>query len=378
MQVIYSIGSKFAGSGIGTIAYYSVRGLHRQGLLHRVLCGAFKDTEIPRSKIRAIGLPDRVLRKLASLDQSGWLWHVQAVLYDAWATRQLEPTDIFHVWGSYGLRSIQRAKAMGALTVLEHASAHPVYRTQLLREEYARWGIPFHVRSAALSRALAEIALVDYVKVPSDFVYRSFVEQGVPSRKLLKVPYGVDLTRFRPAEKTNNANRPFRVLFVGQIGIRKGVPYLLEAWRKLQWRDAELWLVGRLLPEMKPILTRYQNLEGVQLIGHTSDPASVYQQADVFAFPAIEEGSALVTYEAMACGLPVITTPNAGAVMQDGEEGFLVAVRDVEALAERLDRLRGNPPLQRRMSEAARWRAASLSWEDSGTLLVAAYGQVAR
>ncbi|MDW8293031.1 MAG: glycosyltransferase, partial [Anaerolineae bacterium] len=113
-------------------------------------------------------------------------------------------------------------------------------------------------------------------------------------------------------------------------------------------------------------------------IGHMSDPVSAYQQADIFVFPTIEEGSALVTYEAMACGLPVITTPNAGALMQDGEEGFLIPIRDVEALAERIEGLRSNPLLRRKVGEAARRRAISLSWEDSSTSLVAAYNQIAR
>ncbi|MFN3929394.1 MAG: glycosyltransferase family 4 protein, partial [Thermoflexus sp.] len=343
MRVIYAIGSKFAGGGIGTTAYYAVQGLYRHGLLKRLLCGAYRPTEIPREKIRAVGLPDRALRKLASLDPTGWLWYVQAVLFDAWAARHLEPADVFHVWGNYGLRSLRRAREMGMVTVVERASAHPLSQARLLQEEYARWGLTVRVHPRSLKRALAEIAQTDYILIPSDFVRWSFMEQGFPEGKLIQIPFGVDIQRFRPSEES--IAHPFRVLFVGQVGIRKGVPYLLEAWRRLGWRDAELWLVGRVLPECRPLLRRYQDLPGLRLIGHLEDPMEAYRQADVFVFPSVEEGSALVTYEALACGLPVVTTPNAGSVVRDGVEGFVVPIRDVDALAGRMEQLRADERL---------------------------------
>ncbi len=365
MRVLYSIGSNFAGGGIGTTAYYAVRGLYRHGMLQRLLCGAYRPTEIPSKKIRAVGLPDRLLRKLASLDSSGWLWHFQAILFDTWASRCLEPADVFHVWGNYGLRSLQRAREMGMVTVVERASAHPIYQFQLLQEEYTRWGLSFYTLKAAIKRALVEIALADHVLIPSDFVRQTFLEQGFPGEKLIQIPFGSDTRRFRPSEEV--IPRPFRVLFVGQVGIRKGVPYLLEAWQRLGWQDAELWLMGRVLPECRPILERYQRIPGLCLVGHRDNPVEAYQQADIFVFPSIEEGSALVTYEAMACGLPVVTTPNAGSVVRDGVEGFIVPIRDVDALAKRVELLRSDERLRREMGKAARARAEKFTWDQYGT-----------
>ncbi|MEM4723801.1 MAG: glycosyltransferase family 4 protein, partial [Candidatus Hadarchaeum sp.] len=280
VEVTYSIGTKFAGGGIGTTAYHAVRGLHRHGMLKRLLCGSYRPTEIPCEKIRSVGLPDRALRKLASLEPTGWLWHMQAMLYDIWASKLLVPADIFHVWGNYGLRSLQRAREMGMVTVVERASTHPAYQAQLLQKEFAIWGLSFRLPQATIKVGLAEMALADYVLIPSDFVRRSFVEYGFPGEKLLCIPFGVDTAHFRPPER--ELPHPFRVLFVGQVGIRKGVPYLLEAWRRLSWRDAEIWLVGQVLSECRAILHRYENLPGLRLVGHLSDPVEAYRQASVF------------------------------------------------------------------------------------------------
>jgi glycosyltransferase involved in cell wall biosynthesis len=107
-----------------------------------------------------------------------------------------------------------------------------------------------------------------------------------------------------------------------------------------------------------------------------ADPVVLYQQADVFAFPTIEEGSALVTYEALACGLPAVTTYNAGSPVRDGQEGFLVPVQDAEALAERLDLLRTNVQLRLEMGRAARERAKTFTWHEYGENLVRAITRV--
>ncbi len=370
MRVIYSIGAKFAGGGIGTTAYYAVRGLHGHGMLQRLLCGSFRPSEIPREKIQALGLPSRALCKLATYDRRHYLWHVHNVLFDAWAAHRLVPADIFHVWHNHGLRSLKKAKALGMVTVVQRASTHPLWQARILREEYARWGLKFHIPPASLRRGIAEIDLADYVLIPSEFVRTTFLEEGFPPEKLLLVPFGVDTARFRPSKKA--ISHPFRLLFVGQVSIRKGLPYLLEAWQRLSWRDAELWIVGRPSAESAPVMNRYRALPGVHWKGHVSDPVSLFQQADVFVFPTVEEGSALVTYEALACGLPVVTTPNAGSVVRDGVEGFIVPIRDVDALAGALERLRGDERLRREMSKAARTRAEAFTWEQCSEQLVKA------
>ncbi|RMG93271.1 MAG: glycosyltransferase family 1 protein [Chloroflexi bacterium] len=357
-QVIYSIGVRFAGGGIGNIAYKAVQGLYQRQMLHRLLCGSRRTTEIPPQKIRSLGFPSRGLRQLALYAHQFTYWHNR--LYDLWATRHIERADLFLGWNGFCLHSLQQAKRLGSVTVVERASTHNLYQQAVLAEEYGRFGLPFP-NSPNLERALKEYEFADFVLVPSQFAYESFIQQGFPPEKVQLVPFGVDTKRFFPAKEQEK--RPFRVLFVGQIGLRKGVVYLLQAWQKLGWRDAELYLVGRVETGNGRVFQPYHNLPGLHWTNHIPNPVSLYQQADVFVFPSLEEGSALVTYEAMACGLPVITTPNAGSVVRHNQEGFIVPIRDPDTLANCLETLRSDQHLRHQMSQAARNRAQQFTWE---------------
>jgi glycosyltransferase involved in cell wall biosynthesis len=369
-RVVYSLGAKVGGPGIGTTAHHAVRGLVRHGLLQRLLCGARGALEIPAHRIRSLGLPSRALRGAAIYDSSGTLASLHDQMYGRWSARRLEACEVFHGWNGHCLEALDRARALGAQTWVECASCHPAPRARLLGEEHERWGLPVHANDRARSRALAELERADRVLVPSEHAYRSFVAEGFESERLIELPFGADLDRYRPHPKRPAG--PFRLLFVGDCGVRKGVVYLLMAWEALAWRDAELWLAGRVPREAAPLLRRHRELTGVRWLGFVPDPARLYTAADVFVLPSLEEGSALVCYEALASGLPVVTTPNAGSVVREGREGFLVPARDVGALCERLEKLRADPELCRELGRAARERAQQFSWDRYGDALAQA------
>ena len=363
VRVVYAIATKVAGVGRGTTAYHGARGLYRHGMLQRVLCGAYRPSEIPDTLIRAVGLRDRVLRKLALYDRSGRVNTLQGRLFDAWAARHIEPADIFHTW-EYSLRTMRRAKALGMIVSLQLGAPHPRHRNRLMTEEYARWGLRWPRPPGAVEQAVAEVENADYIFYQSEFVGDTYLREGVPAHKLIQVRYGADIERYRPA--TAAAAHPFRVLFLGQVGLRKGVLYLLEAWKHLGWRDAELWLVGNDDTEVRPLIEPYIDLPGVRRIGHQDDPIATYQGADVFVLPSLDEDAAKVTYEALACGVPLVTTPNTGSIVEHGVQGFIVPVRDPAALAAALDQLRADDRLRHTMARAARARAAQFTWDGYG------------
>jgi glycosyltransferase involved in cell wall biosynthesis len=372
MNVIYSIAARFGGTGIGKTAYNAALGIHRADVLKRLFVGSNAQREIPSTFIDEWGAISRGVKFLASKDKSGWAYHIEATVFDKWVAARLTNADIFHGWNGMCLNSLERAKQFGITTIVERASSHPVTQFKLLEDEYARWNLPIKLPRWNYERSIAEIERADFVTTPSEFSKQSMIDNGVEDRKLLHIPFGANVetpTRMQRAKTP----RPFRVIFVGTLSIRKGVPDLLEAWRLLNWKDAELWLVGGLAGDFNAIQSRWSNVSNVCHIGHVSDVKARYAQSDVFVFPSIEEGSALVTYEAMAAGLPVIVTPNAGAVARHEAEGYIVPIRSPEKIAERLTQLREDSALRESLGQSAIIRAASFTWERYRDRLIATY-----
>ena len=366
-QVVYSTGVRLKGGGIGNIAYHAIRSLYRHHMLARVLCSSAAAVEIPAAYLQQWGWISRALRRAALYDRYGVLDYIHSVLYDLWARKHIPPGEIFYGWNTFVLRSLSSAKAQGYITFVERASTHPLYQYRILKEEHATWGVPLRLHKWALSRSLQEIHSADFVVIPSEFVRDTFREQGFPEAKLVQVAFGVDSRLFYPAP--NFSRDVFRVLFVGQVDLRKGIMYLLEAWKQLAWKDAELWVVGKIPTHMQELLTAYKHISNIKWMGYVRHLAATYRACDVFAFPSLEEGSALVTYEAMACGLPLVVTRNAGSLVRDGVEGFIVPIRDVGAICDRLEQLRASPRLRRHMGAAARRRVEKYTWDAYGDVL---------
>ncbi len=371
MRVVYTISTKFGGAGIGSIAYQFVRGLAKAGYLSRAIVGYEAAHDVPRELVRSFPWM-RVVARLAR-DRAP----IRDTVFDWTASRVLPPSDIFHGWSHQCLRSLKRAKALGAITFVERPNSHDLYQDRLLREEYERWGYraPARMRRWGIQRGLAEYALADYITVPSPFALESMVAEGIPREKVFLVPYGVDVERFTPGTPPKDV---FRLLFVGQVSLRKGVPYLLEAWRRLRLPRAELWLVGRVTPDAAAVVRPYEKDPNIRFLGHVRAVEEVYRAASAFVLPSIEEGSALVTYEAMASGLPLIVTWHTGAVAREGKEALYVPIRDVDALAEAIERLYNDEDLRREMGRAARRRAEAYTWDAATRRLVEVYSAVSK
>jgi glycosyltransferase involved in cell wall biosynthesis len=184
---------------------------------------------------------------------------------------------------------------------------------------------------------------------------------------------GVDLNSFHPVPKNDDV---FRVLYVGQMSLRKGLPYLLEALAPLHLPRFELTLIGPMSEEGGPLLAKYEG--GFRYLGTV--PKSLlyqrYSQASVFVMPTIEDGAPTVLGEAMACGLPVVITPNSAGpdLITDGQEGFIVPIRDPEAVRDRLLFLYRNAEARRQMAQASLTKAKLLNgWDGYGSRVLSLY-----
>jgi len=211
-----------------------------------------------------------------------------------------------------------------------------------------------------LDRKEQEVQLADHIFVASSISRQSLIEIGTDPKKISVIPYGAPVGTFHPLLRADNK---FRAIFVGRVSPRKGVHYLLTAWKELTLLNAELVLVG---PNLFPSgwLEQYQDIISyVPSVPHLK-LNQYYSTASVFVFPSLVEGFGLVILEAMACGIPVITTPNTGGldILTDGLEGFIVPIRDVEALKEKLEWCYRNPDELAEMGRAARRKAEQLNW----------------
>jgi glycosyltransferase involved in cell wall biosynthesis len=179
----------------------------------------------------------------------------------------------------------------------------------------------------------------------------------------------VDVERFKPGPRSEK----FRAVFAGALIKRKGIQHVLEAWHRLNLSNAELWLVGFVHDEAKPFLKEFWR-DDIRVVGFVRNPESYLNQGTIHVFPSQWEGSAKVTYEAAACGLPQITTREAGDVVRNGTEGIIVKPGDVNAISTALEHLYRHPEIVEEMGAAARRRVVEhFTWDHFRTRLLDAY-----
>lgn len=376
IKVIYAINGRLGGGGIGNTSYYAALGPERVDCLKRVICNSNAQTTIPSSRVRALGLIGRIAKRVAFMEKSGMLNDWVDVAFDHWASRVLESCTVLHCWNDL-TRTLARGKKIGAVAVLESSMSHPISLAKILRKAAARWDVvPSDLPSPGrLKGYLEQLAIADFVTVPSEFNRQTYLENSIPVQKLRVVPYGVDLQSFYPLPKPCREHS-FRAIFVGNFSLRKGALYLLSAWKHLGWEDAELWIVGNTAPEIQRFVTESRKLPGLKFWGHQKNVRELYHQADVFVLPSLGEGSALVSYEAMACGLPVIVTENTGSLARPDVDGYIIPSADDVALVDALERMRSQPERRSEMGHNARERIEPYTWESYGVRLMQTYQEL--
>jgi glycosyltransferase involved in cell wall biosynthesis len=388
--------------------YYAVpRLLHRHGMLHCLYTDMYGG-KWPFSAFRWLPKAvrpahvERLLTKDAALPPDkvrAFQWFGLRYVTQCWRARTPSELTRIHLWAGerfselivasglprvdwvFGFNSasevlFRRAKEVGIRTLLEQMIIPLATQIKMMEEERRRWPEwEAHERdenaAAFIAREENEWRLADVILCASQFVADGVMERGGEGAKCRVVPYGIDVERFAaPSDRPVEGSSPLRALFIGAVGLRKGAPYLLQAMKAFDPSQAVLRVVGKVT--CRDSALRASCPPNVEILGPLTRPevARQFQWADIFCLPSICEGSATATYEALAAGLPVITTPNAGSIVRDGVEGFVLPVRSPEAIAEALRRFLGDRGLLRTMSAAARQRSAFGSLEAYGERLV--------
>lgn len=275
-------------------------------------------------------------------------------------------SSVFVGWSGSSLLSIREAKRLGKLTILERGSSHIMYQNRILKEEYSRYGLLFRINDTTISRELLEYEEADFISVPSNFVLNSFIDFGIPKSKLLLNPYGAS-QYFFPIKRSD---KKFRILYLGPLILRKGLPYLFEALSnlKIDIEQFEVWFIGNVSEEIKPSIQKYRR-SNWHFLGYKlhSELSTLISQCDIKVHPSIEEGLSMVIPQVLSCGVPVIATTNTGGDMliRENENGFIVPIRNSMAIKDKLQYLyENNSELQRIQNNAL--STPNLTWFDYG------------
>jgi glycosyltransferase involved in cell wall biosynthesis len=341
---------------------------------------------------RVAGIPhDRIQHFPAYLLMGWWGQRKGEARTDYWVRRNAAfgrlveqagfgAANAVYAYNGAALEIFEAARKLGLRTILDQSAAPWRWNARLLREETERWPgweeSPAEIdASGQLSdREEAEWQLADQILCGSEFAAAAVGEAGGPIERCTIIPYPVSAGAkelARRGKSPSHRGAPLRVLFVGTLQLRKGVQYLLEAKRRLRGGEVTIRLVGP--SQLSQAALRHVEHE-LEVIGPVprSAVAMHFAWADVFVLPTLSEGAANVCYEAMAAGLPVITTPNAGSIVRDGQEGLIVPIRDIAALANAIELLSADVGLRLRLGANAAEAIARASLGAYSTALAAA------
>jgi glycosyltransferase involved in cell wall biosynthesis len=269
----------------------------------------------------------------------------------AWGSRKyLKDADVLLVRSGAGQSgAIRKARRNGLAIVTDHSIAHPAFMHVVLREEFARFGLPagYNSRADLWKLVLRDCDDADLLLVNSDFVKKTFVDQGYPAEKMRVAYLGVR-EEFFDLKRDYRIDGPVRILFTGNFDIRKGVRLLLEAVRRCRadGMDVRLELMGNLGNGASCLGTGDEKFFTHTPFAPLEEVAAAFRSADLFVFPTFAEGSSRSGMEAAAAGLPIITTENCGLPLVHGRSAIYVPVNDAAALAEAIGRLAGDEALR--------------------------------
>jgi glycosyltransferase involved in cell wall biosynthesis len=257
--------------------------------------------------------------------------------------------NVFFGYSYDSLELLQEERRRGNFTILCQTDPGPAHY-QMVSEEEQRW--PTYATSKSrwwtperAGRLRQEWDLADVIITNSAWTRDSIVSAGAPASKIeiLPLAYGVPTSDLRPSisaaevrsptsDLRSPASGPLRVLWLGNVALGKGIQYLVEAARLLAHEPVEFIVAGNLFIAPSIVKNSPKNIRWLGQIPRSAT-SQLYQSCDVFVFPTLSDGFGITQLEAMSHGIPVITTPNCGWVVEEGKTGFIVPPRDPQALA---------------------------------------------
>lgn len=359
VKVMAGCSSGFGQGGLGGHLQFIHRAMDMAGIAAGIYC-----REAP-AQPRFVNIPAPSWAKWLKYTPVRWLPSKQVywsgIQFDQ-VVAQLYPAgySVYHSFPGFAEATFRKVKENDGIAVLEAATTHVEDLYQITEEEHRKYGMAGSPFSRSwVDRVLREYELADYITVASRLQYESFVNRGFPEERLLYAPLGVDTARFAPGEAREEeaeSNGTFRIIQVGQISLRKGFLYLLDAVEKIGDPDIEVVLYGGIgWRGIREAISQYRE-KGVRIVCKAGNPVPALRSSHLCVHSSVEDGFGLAPLEAMAVGLPAVVTNMTGMkdVIDNGVNGFIVPSKNADALADCIAKLKANEPLRKQMGEAAR------------------------
>lgn len=330
-------------------SFYLAKGLQKKNVLFSIITSYPKylvlKYKIKDELIKSIFIKEiieRVLLKLKLNFILSKMYFYLNSLFENLSTKIIEfnKIDILVAWSGSAEKSFKKINLLkkNIIKILERGSTHISFQNKILEEEFKNLKIDkIPIDKRIIEKEIREYNLSDYIFVPSAFAKKTFIENGINEKKIIKVPYGTNLDEFYAEE---NISKQFTIISTGHISVRKGSLYLLEAFNELNLDDSKLLMVGNIEKELFPFLKPFFLNPNIIFQKHVNQKKlrSFYNNSNLFVTSSLEEGLAVVQIQAMACGLPLICTPNSGGeeLIEEGKNGFVCPIRDKDYLKNKI------------------------------------------
>jgi glycosyltransferase involved in cell wall biosynthesis len=382
LRVLYSFAHKIGATGVCYAAWQHVRHLNDAGaemvvfpgVLHRPFpAGVQVRPTLSRGKLR---LPYKLLGRLDSCRLHDWIVAKRL-------RKMAGEIDLVHGFAMGSLETFRVAKELGIPTLLERCNAHTRFAYEVVERECEMLGLkmpaghPHAFNADYLNREEQEYQAADYIFCPSDFVADTFINRGFSREKLERFRYGYDERTCYPSAEKPSARPGLTVLFAAGCAPRKGLHYALEAWSKSSAsHEGTFLIVGDFISGYAEKLSQYICHPSIRLLGFRKDLPDLMRASDVMVLPSIEEGSALVTYDARGAGCVLLVSDSTGAVCEHEKNALVHKTGDVETLVSHLNRVHEDRVFLARMRAASLKTAGELTWTAAGRDMLDAYSRI--
>jgi glycosyltransferase involved in cell wall biosynthesis len=380
ITVLYSFPIRVGTPGNGMTAWYQITGLVSQRIQVHLYCGScekpLNGLNSEKETLKPLGV--KVPIRLLGMDRAAAL-HDKIV---AKALRRLDKKiDIVHCWPSGALETLKTARKLGIKTILERPSSHTRYVFEVVGNECEKLGIKMPKNhytafdNKRLSREEREFELADKLLCPSEWVVKTFLGQGTSKKKIARHQYGFDRDKFGlPSTNNRHNDKTFKMIFVGSGEPRKGLHYALDAWLASEaCKKGIFYICGSYVQGYREALASRLSHPSIKELGFQNDVNSLLQKCHALILPSISEGSAIVTYEARACGCVLLVSEATGAICEHMQDGLVHKPGDVDTLRDHIDLLASDKNLRNRLQANSLTGVAGLTWTEAAKRLVKAY-----